>query len=312
MARMIKFSVIIPIYNVENYLHKCLDSLINQTFGYFECILVCDDSTDNSTAIAYEYAKKDKRFKITCQSNTGLSLARNIGVDSAKGDYLLFLDSDDYYDLNLLKKLHEEIKNEDLIRFQVREVFNDYSKEWKETPFAGTGVEVFSEIINFHYIEPAWAYCYKKSFYDDNNFKFKERCIAEDYGLIPLIIARASKVKIISFIGYNYVQRENSMMSTNDYSKKIQKMNDMIKQAKWLYREFSNINNKELFMMFINNSLIYYSTTLKYCDYKKYKKKLRNMNVYDSIPSDSYKRKIKKFLIKLNAYLFYNYIARFL
>ena len=94
-----------------------------------------------------------------------------------------------------------------------------------------------------------------------------ENCIAEDYGLIPLVIAKAKKVKSISYIGYNYVKRKNSLMTTNDYSKKIKKMEDMILQANFLKKELANINPNKDLIAFINNSLIYYSTRLKYRDF---------------------------------------------
>ena len=137
-----------------------------------------------------------------------------------------------------------------------------------------------------------------------------ENCIAEDYGLIPLVIAKAKKVKSISYIGYNYVKRKNSLMTTNDYSKKIKKMEDMILQANFLKKELANINPNKDLIAFINNSLIYYSTRLKYRDFKKYNKILKINNCYVHLKAKTIKSKIRNFLIKNNAYLFYNYIKR--
>ena len=104
-------SVIIPIYNVEKYLGRCLDSVINQDYKNIEIILINDGATDNSLNIAIDYQKKDKRIKVFSQKNQGLSAARNTGLDKAVGNYITFIDSDDYvskdyvsYMFNLLKK----------------------------------------------------------------------------------------------------------------------------------------------------------------------------------------------------------------
>ncbi|UKI29229.1 MAG: hypothetical protein L6V78_02625 [Clostridium sp.] len=92
------------------------------------------------------------------------------------------------------------------------------------------GTEAFNKIVRYHYIENAWAYVYKRDYFIKNNFKYMENCIAEDYGLTPLVIVKAKSVKSISYIGYNYVQRNNSLMNDTDY-KKIKKMEDMLKQS---------------------------------------------------------------------------------
>ena len=137
-----------------------------------------------------------------------------------------------------------------------------------------------------------------------------EGCIAEDYGLIPLIIAKAKKVKSISYIGYNYVQRENSLMSDTNYSKKVKKMEDMLIQSAFLKGKLKDIKGKELIIAFINNSLIYYSTRLNYKDFKKYNKILKENKCFSHLNRGGIKTKIRNFLIKKNAYFFYHCIAR--
>ena len=118
---MPKFSIIIPVYNVEKYLKKCLDSVFNQTYKDYEVIVVNDGTKDNSMDIVKDYA-----VKVINQKNQGLSAARNAGVKKATGDYLIFLDSDDYWEKGLLKELSKSLKNNpDLIRFQINEVYED-------------------------------------------------------------------------------------------------------------------------------------------------------------------------------------------
>lgn len=98
------FSIIVPVYNVEKYIDKCLASILRQTFKNFECIIIDDCSPDNSNAIIDKYVKLDQRFKVIHQKNMGVSVARNTGLDIAKGDYIIFVDSDDYIADDYLEK----------------------------------------------------------------------------------------------------------------------------------------------------------------------------------------------------------------
>ena len=125
-----KVSIIIPVYNVEKYLKKCLDSVINQTLKDIEIICIDDGSTDSSYTILNEYAQKDNRFVILKQKNNGAGAARNKGIEIAKGEYLYFLDSDDFVDITLLEKAHTKIKENDCdICIFKNYFYNDNTKE---------------------------------------------------------------------------------------------------------------------------------------------------------------------------------------
>ena len=309
---MIKFSIIIPVYNVEKYLNKCLDSIVKQTYKNYETIIVCDKCSDNSESIVDEYVKKYNNFTKIYEEHTGLSKARNIGVEASSGEYILFLDGDDYFKPNLLDVLSYYLDDTpDLIRFQIQDVKGKEIIKHNEEGFNTTdGVSAFNKIFKYHYIENAWSYCYNANFYKKNKFKFMEGCIAEDYGLIPLIIAKAKKVKSLSYIGYNYIQRENSLMSDTDYYKKVKKIEDMLMQSVFLKGKLKDIKGKELIISFINNSLIYYSTRLNYKDFKKYNKILKENKCFNHLKGGNLKAKIRNVLIKSNAYFFYHYVAR--
>lgn len=307
----IKFSIIVPVYNVEKYLNTCLESIVKQTYNNYEVIIVCDKCDDNSEMIVDYYVKKYNWKKIH-EEYTGLSKARNLGVDEAKGDYLMFLDGDDYLDNHLLETINNLLDDDtDILRFQVQDVNDKNIVQHKEDGFRiMKGTEAFNKIIRYHYIENAWAYTYKTSFWKKNNFKFMDGCLAEDYGLTPLVIAKADKIKSISYIGYNYVQRSNSLMTNDDYSKKIKKMDDMLKQSNYEINELKKIDNSEKIIGFLNNSLIYYSTTLKYKDYKKYNKILKNNKCFKHLKGKGIKSFLKYLLIKGNSYFFYKFIVR--
>ena len=119
---MEKVSIVIPVYNNEIYLEKCLDSIINQTYDNIEIILINDGSSDNSLAIMKKYSKKDKRIIIIDKENEGVSTARNIGIKKCSGEYITFVDSDDYLEFDAIEKLYHEIntKNVDIVRSNYR------------------------------------------------------------------------------------------------------------------------------------------------------------------------------------------------
>ena len=168
-----KFSIIIPIYNVENYLRKCLDSVASQTYNNFEVIIVIDKCDDNSEKIADKYINKYNWTKLY-EERTGLAKARNIGIQKAIGDYIVLLDSDDYLENNFLETINKALNDKpDILRFQVRDIINDKKIERHEIGFDSTnGTDAFNKIVRYHYIENAWAYVYNRDYFKKNNFKY--------------------------------------------------------------------------------------------------------------------------------------------
>ena len=301
---MRKFSIIIPVYNVEEYIKECLDSVMNQTYNDFEVIVVNDGTKDNSMDIVKQYD-----VKIVNQENQGLSVARNNGAKNAKGEYILFLDSDDTIEKDLLKKLEEATQDKpDVVRFQIQEMYEDNSKkEYKEESFSTCkGESAFSKICKYHFVENAWSYAIKRSYYEKEKYEFAKGMIHEDFGLIPLVIMKANRVKSIDYIGYNYRQRNNSIMSTVSYDKTKKKVEDFYKHYLYLVKEIEKTKlDSRVFKSFIANSLILKITELKRKDYKKYKKILTKEKVFDNILTDTFSRKIKKVLLKISPKLYY-------
>ena len=297
---MPKFSIIIPVYNVEKYLKKCLESVFNQTYKDYEVIVVNDGTKDKSMKIVDKY-----EVTTIYQENQGLSAARNTGVRYAKGEYILFLDSDDYIAKCLLEKINYSlVNNPDIVRFQIREVYESTNekKDFQEEAFTNkNGVEAFKRICKYHFVENAWAYAIKKKYFIDNNYEFKKGTIHEDFGLIPLVIMKSKKVNSISYIGYNYLQREGSIMSQNDYEKTKKKVSDFYNHYLFLIEEINKTDlDSKVFKSFISNSLIIKICELEGQDYKEYKKLLKDNKVYDNLLTDSFVRKTKKVLFKIS------------
>ena len=189
----IKISLIIPVYNVEKYLKQCLESVINQTLQEIEIICVNDGSTDNSPKILKEYAQKYKRIKIINKENAGLGAARNTGIEHATGEYIGFIDSDDWVDTSMYEKLYKnaEVHNSDIVMCPIH-LFSDNNKEIKHN-LSYFSLECFDESFDdgvfdykktkdfiFKIAVTAFNKIYKTEFVKKINAKFPEGLIFED------------------------------------------------------------------------------------------------------------------------------------
>ena len=309
---MIKYSFIVPVYNTEKYLKKCLDSLVNQTYKDFEIIVVNDGSTDKSSSIISKYQKKYKNIIVIDKENEGLSMARNRGVQKSSGKYIIFVDSDDYVSNKLLEEVDKKIDDSDILRFQIATEDEEYTKinEYHEESFESMcGYDAFKYLSSYHFVEPAWCYVIRKNYYIENKFSFKKGVYHEDFGLIPYVIYKARKVKSIDFIGYYYIQRNGSIMNNNDYKKTVKKAFDMLEQYKTMRLFAKNINRKnnldDYFLSYISNSVIVKARELKKDERKVYINELKKLNVFDGVLVNTRIRRFKKYLMKhnLNLYL---------
>lgn len=207
-------SVIVPVYNVEKYLRKCVDSILAQTYTNLEIILVDDGSPDNCGKICDEYAAKDSRIKVIHQENGGLSAARNAGLDVATGDYIGFVDSDDYIAPDMYEKLYQaiEIYNSDIAlcgfkKFELESRTEVYEKKLLYRD------EFLKELLLENIKSYAWNKLYKKSLFD--NVRFPEGELFEDLKIMHLIGEKVSAVSFTNKILYYYRIRQGSITFNN-------------------------------------------------------------------------------------------------
>ena len=228
------FSIIIPVYNVEPYLRECLASVLQQSFADWEAICVNDGSTDNSAAILEEYGHKDGRFKFVNQSNGGLSAARNTGLKAAEGDYVLFLDSDDWLEPRALETISESLAGEDMLCFSGRRYFEE-ERQYREAdqmkPRAyATGMDYYNENAllsrDFAFVCVVLR-AYKRAFLLDHQLWFKEGIYHEDNLFTPLACYYAGKVKVINDCLYDYRVRANSITTTGN----VKRLRDLLGTA---------------------------------------------------------------------------------
>lgn len=208
-------SVIVPIYNVEPYIDKCINSIINQNYKELEIILVDDGSPDNCGKICDEYAEKDLRIKVIHKKNGGLSSARNAGLEIARGEYIGFVDSDDYIEPFMYDKLLEALLDQDcpLAICGTAYVFEN-GKRIEKTRAGDIIVmnfeEALTEMNQYRKFDMgAWSKLYKAELFDDIRFPVGK--LSEDFFVMYKIFDKAKKIVFISDPAYNYLQRNNSI-----------------------------------------------------------------------------------------------------
>ena len=208
-------SIIVPIYNAEKYLNKCIDSIINQTKKELEIILINDGSTDNSETIIKKY--DDKRIKYFKNKNQGIGKTRNFGIDKATGKYIMFLDSDDFLELNACEKMYEKAEKEklDIVVCDYYRYFDNGTKEEVKLPdFKNSSLKDDPNIISEH-LSP-WAKIYKTDLIKKNNIKFVEKLKYEDAPFVIEALCEADKIgKINECLNY-YLIHTNSETTVRD------------------------------------------------------------------------------------------------
>lgn len=216
-------SIVIPVYNVEKYLDTCLNSIVNQTFKDLEIILVNDGSKDASGLKCNQWADKDNRIIVIHQENRGLSAARNIGIDRATGEYLMFVDSDDVVSNKICEILYNVLKNNDadLSICGTKHIFSEndciFDSFYDKTYCFSAEEAICSLWYQSNFLPSAWGKLYKRRLFD--NIRFTEGIIFEDIDIMHEVFYQCKKIVYNETPVYGYVHHENSI-TTNNYSKK--------------------------------------------------------------------------------------------
>ena len=208
-------SVIVPVYNAEEYLEECIDSVLRQTYSNFELIMVNDESTDNSLDIIKKYQSKDERIVVYNQKHQGVSSARNRGIEISKGEYLAFLDADDLYlSKDYLKLLIEVLKEYDADKSLVlMNIFADKQKpvvnQEDTKTYCVTGKDILLYKTPFaHYVGTINFYLFKRKDFD--NIRFPEGYIVEDNAIIHRLLLKSNKIAVVSKELYGYRRHQKS------------------------------------------------------------------------------------------------------
>lgn len=271
---MIKVSIIVPVYNVEKYLGTCLESLINQSLKEIEIICVNDGSTDDSLLILEEFARKDSRIIIINKENEGQSVARNIGVEKARGEYLGFVDSDDWVEVNYFEKLYNSAKKYDCdiacAGFKNFKKNNIKIRKSYEAELLCTTVNDKIRLDNLPADNYIWNKIYKRSAWKDLGVKFQPCRFYEDIALIIKLLHKMGKMVVVPDVYYIYranpnsTVRQKSIKHSEDYKWAI---NELYKYAEEnnIFLDIGNmIQKKEYYKIFNLTVLkVYYYKNLK-------------------------------------------------
>lgn len=320
--KTVKVSVVIPVYNVEMYLDRCVESVINQTYENLEIILVDDGSLDRCPMICDGWKEKDKRIIVVHKKNGGLSDARNNGIDIATGDYIAFVDSDDFIELNMIERMINAIiiNDADIAtcgRFIYDGEIKSRPQSFQESKLL-SGEEAIANLFRGKLIEEAaWDKLYKKELFNDIRFPTGE--INEDLPIMPYIFKRTDKVICTGVPLYYYCVNPNSITHTNYTSKN----SVVIKHLNDLKSNFLNnypIFEKDFIYLlgrYCYGMLLYFVFDKKLIDnypddYSYYKKGL-NSAFNELMVSDEIeiKTKIKMLLVRFDLYCVVKLIKKF-
>lgn len=306
---MAKVTIIIPIYNAENFLVKCLDSMVSQTFQDIQILLVNDGSTDSSEAIIDKYVNSyPTLFEKINKENGGQATARNLGVNYAVGEYVIFIDADDYIEPSMIEELYNNAKQSDadIAICDYYEITNNTKKEYKNA------LTNYSEniIINYILSNPSpWNKLIKLDLIKQNSIKFLEKHIYEDLATMPILCGYVKTIEYVQKPLYNYIIRKGSTMRQTTYNPKL---DSIFVAMDYLENQFVNRNlikdySKELEFLFIYHLL--YAASGRFLEYSEGKEKIGKIkaiinNKYPNWKNNIYYKK-QSFIFKITCTIFY-------
>lgn len=310
-------SIIVPVYKVEKYLNKCVDSIINQTYKNLEIILVDDGSPDRCPQICDEYTKKDNRIKVIHKKNGGLSDARNIGIDNSTGEYIMFIDSDDYINDKMVELLYNNIKEKksDVAICNFEYIFENCNS--KKVPNITPTILNSNQFWNLYYSEQgyvvfcvvAWNKLYKKELF--KTIRYDVGKYHEDEFIIHKIINQCNKISCINDKLYYYLQRENSIMfdSKLKFLKSLHSLEAFnLRTTYFINKGFNSLAQKS-FSFACRHLLNVYDikdslNSTEQNEYNRLKEELVSLGKKISSKNSSFKFKLKKFLVLYNMDLY--------
>ncbi|MGE7182758.1 glycosyltransferase [Peribacillus sp. NPDC006672] len=303
-------TIVVPVYKVEKYLEKCVNSLIHQTLKDIEIILVDDGSPDSCPKICDEYAKADLRIKVIHKENGGLSDARNVGVREATGEYILFVDSDDFIELDTCERFIENIGNHrpDLVVGNARKINNgeimNMQHQFNTNGQMITGKEYLKKELNSGTMHMAvWLNLYSRNFLVNNKLEFKVGLLHEDEQYTPRIFLKSKTVIGTDIIFYNYLIRDGSITTAQNKTKNAEHIMQTCRELEEIYNGIDDVELRRLLNDNLVNKLLYI-----YQVAGLHKKENSYLIDKKFLKGKAYTRrnKLRVFIFQLNSMLYYN------
>lgn len=279
---MKKLSIIIPVYNVEKYVGRCLESCLEQDLpkDEYEIIVVNDGTKDNSVQVIEKYITPENNVTLIHRENGGLSAARNTGLKYAQGEYVWFVDSDDWIEKNALAKLLFELDNNklDVLCINRFQYYTDGTKKSRNINYVPGKIMRGRDFISIKGISPgAWCALYRKSFLMKYRLYFKEGILHEDQEFTPRVFYLANRISFIDFCAYFYFQRDGSIMRSSQNAKRCKDLL-IVADSLFNFAETKCKQHKDAYSIFLEKvtamvlqSAAYYNTDyFPISEYKKY------------------------------------------
>ena len=293
-----KLSIIVPVYGVANYLRKCVDSLLVQDITDYEIILVDDGSLDECPQICDEYAEKYDNIRVVHQENAGLSAARNTGVATAQGEYIMFVDSDDYLQPNVLGTLIEQVEREklDVLRFDYQNVRQTEAGEYEvfQPNKYPHQVDTCREVVDGEtYLDERMGYaCYAWQFVINRELTgtFTPGIHYEDTEWLPRMMLAAKRVNSTPIVVYNYLVRQGSITQAQGNKEKLRKnVNDFLFVIDSLSKQMTKHPSCQWLRRMISSMAVGVLTRVAmsfYDERKEYIRCLQELNVFPMVIAD--------------------------
>lgn len=226
-----KFSIIVPVYNVEDYIHECVNSILAQSFDSYEILLIDDGSTDKSASICDQFALSNSNVIVIHKKNGGLSDARNIGIENAKGEYIIFIDGDDYIEKDTLDVLARELceaNNPDVMITRIKRVYQDGETQYidEDMPISKMKNARKEEIIRWIFslsnnTWPSVRYVVKRRFIETKNLKFPFGYLHEDIDWTARLFLKAESFTCCDYYWYNHRMNRHSSITFSNSAKRV-------------------------------------------------------------------------------------------
>jgi len=310
------FSIIVPVYNVESYISTCVNSILKQNYVRFEILLINDGSTDNSAKICDDYAALNKEVRVIHQKNGGLSSARNTGLQNAKGNYIWFVDSDDWIAENALEIIAKELNDDiEMLGFYESKYIENEERFIKQKKIIKIETTNGFSYINANdkFVPSVCFYVYNINFINKHGLLFKEKLIHEDDYFSLQCFAKVTQIRKIENVLYYYRIRENSIVTRNVTIEKLNSLLEIVKLCK-------SLRNSSLGGFFIESRIRTY-LNIFFNNLVNFEKKDNKNTIYKLINDSKtiipkqvlYKNDLKgvaieKILYNLSGKLYFNYL----
>lgn len=307
---MLKLSIVVNMFNTAKFMPRCMETLLEQDIpqSEYEIILVDDCSPDNSLEMAKEYATRYKNVRVcTHEKNKGLAAARNTGIDAAKGQYLCFVDPDDYIEKNSLAALLKQMDEEqlDMLRFNYQKVDEDYNNvpdseieaRFDYTPGVMVGTEYLAHRLGVGcYV---WAYIYRLDFIKQTGIRFFEGCFFDDTPWLPRVLQKAQRVNVNPVRHQYYLQRTGSMVHSHNNQAVMRKVDMHMQMIDILMEQKKSapVETHDWYEMMFAHAAVSLLTSVACVDHRlsiDYYKRLKNKEIFPLSSNRASKKNFRK------------------